>query len=120
MDLLLYTKAVQLLRQPFNMRASGRPPFASSRNRDAATTVRTVCSEHPLILHYIWALFCYIYVFLISVAVYSVYKEYGSVTVPLFLLTHCYTVSTIHKHNLYQSNYKYFVWIKYITTEYQY
>ena len=42
-----------------------------------------------------------------SVAVGPVYKQYGSVAVPLFLPNYCSTVSTIYKYRLYQSNYKY-------------
>ena len=52
-------------------------------NRDAATAVPTVCSEQASILHHI----CYVYVFLLSVAVDPLYKEYGSVIVRLFRLT---------------------------------
>jgi len=72
-------------------------------NRGAATAVPTVCSEQTSILHHI----CYVYVFLLSVALDPLYKEYGSVIVPLFLLTYCYTVNTVYKYMLYQSNYKY-------------
>jgi hypothetical protein len=106
-DLLLCTKAVQLLRRSFTARASGRAPFASCRNRGAATAVPTVCSEHALILHHISAFICYVYLFLMSVAVDSVYKQYGSDIVPLLHLTSCYTLSTIYKYRLYQINYKY-------------
>jgi len=48
----------------------------------------------------------YIYVFLLSAAADPLHKLYGIVIVPLFRLTYCYTVSTIHKYKLYQSNYK--------------
>ena len=106
-DLLLYTKPLQLLHRPFTARASGRLPVTSCRNRGAATAVPTVCSEQVSILHHISAFICYSYVFLMSVAVYSLYKQYGTVTVPLFRLTYCYTVSTVYKYKLYQSNYKY-------------
>ena len=44
--------------------------------------------------------------FLLSAAADPLYKQYGSVNVPLFRLTYCYTVSTIHKYKLYQSNYR--------------
>jgi hypothetical protein len=86
---------MQLLQQPFTARASGRPPVTSYMNHGAATAVPTVCSEQASILHYISAFICYIYVFLLSVAVDSVNKQYGSVIVPLFRLTYRYTVSTI-------------------------
>jgi hypothetical protein len=88
-DLLLYTKPLQLLRQPFTVRASGRLPVASCMNRGAATAVPTVCSEQALILHHIPAFICYVYVFLMSVAVNSLYKQYDTVTVPLYRLTSC-------------------------------
>ena len=63
-------------------------------NRGAAAAVPTVCSEQASILHHI----CFVYVFLLSVAVDPQYKQYGSVVVPLFLLTSCYTVSTNYKY----------------------
>jgi len=72
-------------------------------NRGAATAVPTVCSEQTSILHHI----CSVYVFLLSVAVDPLYKLYGSVIVPLLLLTHSYTGSTVHNYGRYQSNYKY-------------
>jgi hypothetical protein len=106
-NLRLYTKAMQLLRQPFTARASGRPPVTSCRNRGAATAVPTVCSEQASILHNISAFICYVYMFLLSVAVDSLYKRYGTVTVPLFRLAYSYTVSTVYKYRLYQSNCKY-------------
>ena len=57
-DLLLYSKTVQLLRRPFTGRASDRHPIASCRNRGAATAVPTVCSENTSILHHISAFIC--------------------------------------------------------------
>jgi len=42
-----------------------------------------------------------------SLAVDSQYKQYGTLTVPLFSLTFCYTVSTNYKYRFYQGNYKY-------------
>ena len=72
-------------------------------NRVAATAVPTVCSEQASVLYHI----CFVYVFLTSVAVDPVYKQCGSVIVPLFRPTYCYTVSTVYKCMLYQSNYKY-------------
>jgi len=42
-----------------------------------------------------------------SVAVDSVYKQYGSVIAPLFRLTNCYTISTVYKYRLYESNYRF-------------
>jgi hypothetical protein len=38
-------------------------------NRDAATAVPTVCSEHASILHHVSSSIPYVYVFLMSVAV---------------------------------------------------
>jgi hypothetical protein len=81
-------------------------PVASCRNRGAATVVLTVCSEHISILHHISDFIYYVYVFLMSVDVNSVCKQYGSVIVLLFHPTSCYTLSTIYKYMLYQSNYK--------------
>jgi hypothetical protein len=106
-DLLLYTNAMQLLRRPFTARASGRPPVASCMNRGAATAVPTVCSEQASILHHISAFICYSYMFLMSVAVDSLYSQYGNVIVLLLCLTYCHTVSTVYKQKLYRSNYKY-------------
>jgi len=57
-------------------------------NRGAEAAVPNVCSEQASILHYI----CFVYVFLLSVAVDPACKQYGSVIVPLFRLTYCYTV----------------------------
>jgi len=71
-------------------------------NSGAAAAVPTFCGEQTSILHYIR----YVYVFLLSVAFDPLYKQYGSVIVPLILLTYCYTVSTVYKYRLYQSNYK--------------
>ena len=101
-DLLLYTKALPLLRRPSTVKVSGRPPVTSCMNHSAPTAVPAVCSEQASILHHI----CCVYVFLLSVAVDLLYKQYGSVIVPLFRLTYCYTDSTVYKYRLYQSNYK--------------
>jgi len=58
LDLLLYTKAMPFLRQPFTARPSGRPPVALCGNRSAATAVPTVCSEQASILRHISAFIC--------------------------------------------------------------
>jgi hypothetical protein len=72
-------------------------------NRGAATAVPTVCTEQATILHHV----CYVYVFLMSVAVDPVYKQYGGVIVPLFRPTYTYTVRTVYKYRLYQINCRY-------------
>jgi hypothetical protein len=50
-------------------------PVASCRSRGAATAVPTVCSEQASMLHHISAFTFYVYVFLLSVAVGSRYKQ---------------------------------------------
>ena len=80
----------------FHSKVFRSTPVSSCRNRGAAT-VPTVFSEHASISHHISAfdLLC-LYVCLLSVAVDSLYEQYGTVTVPLFGLTYCYTISTIY------------------------
>ena len=82
-------------------------PVAACMNRGVATAVPTACSKHASILHHISAFVCCVHVFLMSVAVDSVYKQLGRVTVPLFRLTYSYTVSTLYKYTLYHSKYIY-------------
>jgi hypothetical protein len=73
-DLLLYTKAVQLHRSPFNAWPSGRLPVVSCMNRGASSAVSTVCSGQTSILHHVLSFVCNVHVFLLSIAIDPVYK----------------------------------------------
>jgi hypothetical protein len=61
-------------------------------NSGAATALPTVCSKQTSILHHT----CSVYVFLLSVAVDPLYKQDGSVIVPLLLLTVTLSVQFIN------------------------